>query len=117
MGISPRVALWLNSLGHNAIHISENNLHKLSDDLIIEKAITENRVVLTADMDFGQLLALDSYGKVSIIQFRVSNFKSDYLISKMELVFEEFKDRLNDNFIITVEDNRIRFRLLPILPR
>lgn len=111
------MALWLNSLGHNAIHISENNQHNLSDDLIIEKAITENRIVLTADMDFGQLLALDSHGKVSIIQFRVSNFKSDYLISKMELVFEEFKDRLNDNFIITVEDTRIRFRLLPILPR
>ncbi|MEO6978752.1 MAG: DUF5615 family PIN-like protein, partial [Mucilaginibacter sp.] len=104
-------------LGHNAIHISENNLHKLSDNLIIEKATTENRVILTADMDFGQLLALDSYGKVSIVQFRVSNFKSDYLISKLELVFEQFKGQLTDTFIITVEDSRIRFRLLPILPR
>lgn len=73
MGISPRVGLWLNSFGHDSIHISDNDLHRLSDDFIIEKAIRENRIILTADMDFGQLLALDSSDKVSIVQFRVSN--------------------------------------------
>jgi predicted nuclease of predicted toxin-antitoxin system len=67
MGIAMSVASWLNSLGHNAIHLNEEGLHQLQDNLIISKALTENRIIITADMDFGHLLALNKSDLVSVI--------------------------------------------------
>ena len=114
MGISQRVALWLRTQGHDAAHLNDENLYHLPDNLIIEKAIAENRIILTADMDFGQLLAFNKSQQTSVIQFRVSDCKPANIQAKLELLFEKFADQLDVDFLITVEDNRIRFRKLPL---
>jgi predicted nuclease of predicted toxin-antitoxin system len=113
MGISSRVAAWLKNQGHDAVHLNDEHLFHLPDKLIIEKAITEDRIILTADMDFGQLLALNKFRQASIIQFRVSDFTAN-IENKLNLLFEKFSDQFDEDFLITVEDNRIRYRKLPI---
>jgi predicted nuclease of predicted toxin-antitoxin system len=114
MGISASVALWLKNQGYNAIHLNDENLNSLPDNLIIEKAISEFRIILTTDTDFGHLLALNKSQQVSVIQFRISNFKPANVKKKLELLFDKFHDQLEGEFIITIEDERIRFRNLPI---
>ena len=114
MGISQSVASWLKNQGHDAIHLNEESLHLLKDLSILEKAIAEERTVITTDMDFGQLLAFNKHAHASIIQFRTSVFTPDNIRQKLELVFDKFSSQLDEGFIITVEDNRIRFRKLPI---
>jgi predicted nuclease of predicted toxin-antitoxin system len=114
MGISASIAAWLKAQGHDAVHLNDENLNSLPDDIIIEKAINEHRIILTSDMDFGQLLALNKSQQVSLIQFRISNFKPAVVKNKLELVFDKFHNQLDGDFIITVEDERIRFRNLPI---
>lgn len=114
MGISQRVALWLRDCKHDAIHLNDENLYNLPDKLIIEKAVKEKRIILTADMDFGQLLAFNKLQQASVIQFRVSDFTPVNIQSKLELLFDKFEEQLDSDFLITVEDNRIRFRKLPI---
>ncbi|MGZ3753948.1 MAG: DUF5615 family PIN-like protein [Mucilaginibacter sp.] len=114
MGIAQSVALWLRSMGHDATHLNDEDLYKLPDKLIIEKAIIENRIILTLDMDFGQLMALDKSKQTSVIQFRTSEFTSINIKNKLDLFFAQFKDQLDDAFIITIEDNRIRYRKLPL---
>lgn len=115
MGIAQSVSSWLKSEGHDSIHLNDEDLYKLSDASIIEKAINEERIILTSDMDFGQLLAFNKSQKVSVIQFRTSTFTPYNVRNKLESLFEEFSSQLNEGFfIITIEDNRIRFRKLPI---
>jgi predicted nuclease of predicted toxin-antitoxin system len=114
MGISQSVALWLKSQGHDAIHLNDENLYALEDRLKLEKAINETRIIITTDMDFGHLLALHRSVYTPVIQFRTSIFTPLNIRNKLELLFEEFSDQLYGDFIITVEDNRIRFRRLPI---
>ena len=114
MGISQSIALWLRNEGHNAIHLNDENLFKLQDIDILAKAHAEKRIILTTDMDFGQLLALHKSRQVSVIQFRTSIFSSSNIKSKLEFVLKEFTNELVDDFIVTVEDNRVRFRKLPI---
>lgn len=114
MGISASVAAWLKAQGYDAVHLDDENLNTLADNLIIDKAIDERRIILTSDMDFGQLLALNKSQQVSVIQFRISNFKPGMVRAKLELVFAKFHNQLDGDFIITVEDERIRFRNLPI---
>jgi len=114
MGIAQSVAAWLKSQGHDAIHLNDESLNKLVDISILEKAIKEKRTVITTDMDFGQLLAFNKHSGASVIQFRTSIFTPDNIRQKLELVFDGFADHLDEGFIITVEDYRIRFRKLPI---
>jgi len=114
MGISQSVASWLRSRGHDAIHLNDEHLFKLQDISILEKALSENRIILTTDMDFGQLLAFNTSRQASVIQFRTSVFTPGNIRQKLELLFDEFSDHFDEAFIITIEDNRTRFRKLPI---
>jgi len=114
MGIAQSVAAWLKSIGHDAIHLNDESLHKLSDVSILEKAIDEKRIIITTDMDFGQLLAFHKSKQAPIIQFRTSVFTPGNIREKLALLFENFSGQLEGDFIITIEDNRVRFRKLPI---
>jgi predicted nuclease of predicted toxin-antitoxin system len=115
MGISYQVAQWLNSVGHDAIHISNEGQHTLDDHLIVEKAINENRVILTADMDFGQILAFTKSNLVSVIQFRLFDLSPANIISKLNLVFDNFTEEMvGDQVIITIQQNKMRIKKLPL---
>jgi predicted nuclease of predicted toxin-antitoxin system len=57
MGVSPVTVGFLRGLGHEAVHLHEEGLDRLPDTSILEKARREGRVLLTSDLDFGDLLA------------------------------------------------------------
>ena len=57
MGISPATVAFRRSMGHEATHLREEGLERLPDTAVLEKARIENRVLLTHDLDFGELIA------------------------------------------------------------
>lgn len=63
----------LRQAGEDVVHLREQNLHALPDDQILAKASREQRVILTCDLDFGELLASDSAVSPSVILFRMRN--------------------------------------------
>jgi predicted nuclease of predicted toxin-antitoxin system len=52
MGVDQRIVDWLRAQGHDAIHLREQGLFRAADEDIFAKAIAENRIVLTFDLDF-----------------------------------------------------------------
>ena len=58
MGISPRSVAYLRNLGVDAVHLHELGLDRLPDAEIVRKARREGYVILTHDLDFGELLAI-----------------------------------------------------------
>lgn len=71
--VDVRLARWLREQGYDAIHLRDEGLHSLPNGQIFEKAITENRVVLTHDLDFGEICAMTHGRKASVIVFRLHN--------------------------------------------
>ena len=57
MGISPKTVAFLQNNGHDAIHLHEQGLERLPDPEILAKARREDCVLLTHDLDFGELVA------------------------------------------------------------
>ena len=57
MGISPATVAFLRGLQHEARHLHEHGLDRLPDAAILEKARSEGAVLLTHDLDFGELVA------------------------------------------------------------
>ncbi len=73
MGVSQGIIRWLREEGHDAVHLREGNLHRLPNGAIFEKAHSENRILLTFDLDFGEIVALSGPHQVSVILFRLRN--------------------------------------------
>lgn len=57
MGVSITTVKSLRAEGHDAIHLREENLHRLPDSAILTRARDENRTIITFHLDFGDLLA------------------------------------------------------------
>ncbi len=58
----------LRSHGHEVVHLSDEHLERLLDPAILEKASQEERLVLTFDLDFGELLATGVHALPSVIR-------------------------------------------------
>jgi predicted nuclease of predicted toxin-antitoxin system len=114
MGVSERVVEWLRANGHEALHLREEQLHRLPDEDIFSKAIREKRVILTWDLDFGEILALSKGHTVSAVVFRLSNTRSANVTRRLARVLTDSSQDLEDGAIVAVEEGRHRIRLLPL---
>src|SRR5579871_6792951 len=99
MGVSPRVAHWLRENGHDAVHLREQGLQRLADDAIFAKAAIEERIVLTFDLDFTEIVAV-STSKTSAIVFRLRDTRTDHVIARLAHVIARNAEALETGAII-----------------
>ncbi len=116
MGVDLRIVDWLRVQGHDAVHLREQGLHRLPDVDIFAKARSESRIILTFDLDFGEILALSAGAIVSVILFRLQNTRTPFLQERLAAALAADGDALNRGAIVVVEDGRHRVRELPITP-
>lgn len=114
MGISPRTVAWLRSGGYEVVRLNEEGLERLPDSAVMAKAIAEDRVLLTMDLGFGALLAMSQGQFPSVIVFRLSNETSENVNERLTTVLERFQQDLQTGAIISVSDEAIRIRRLPL---
>ncbi|MBI5814574.1 MAG: DUF5615 family PIN-like protein [Nitrospinae bacterium] len=114
MGVSLVVVRWLRENGQDAVHLTEQNLQCLTDELIFAKAHSEKRIVLTFDLDFGEIAALSGNNTVSVIVFRLRNARAGHVISRLSTLLEKSGDTLGKGSVVIVEESRFRVRHLPI---
>lgn len=88
-GISPKTVAFLNAAGHDAVHVRQIGLQHASDADIVRRARQEGRVVLTFDLDFGEILALGAADSPSAITFRLSDEASASVNWKLDAVIAE----------------------------
>ena len=77
MGISPATVEFLRQLGHEVLHLHEAQLDQLPDPAILEKAQREGSVLLTSDLDFGDLLAASREAVPSVVILRLRDMRPD----------------------------------------
>ncbi|MGH9197384.1 MAG: DUF5615 family PIN-like protein [Acidimicrobiia bacterium] len=117
-GISMATVLALRNRGHDAVHLREQGLQRLPDAKVMEKAIAEKRVVLTFDLDFGDLLALGIEKAPSVVIFRLHDETPTSVNRRLMEIVEDRRSELESGALIgaliIVEDGRYRMRRLPI---
>jgi predicted nuclease of predicted toxin-antitoxin system len=113
MGVDVRVVQWLRAHGHDANHLRDEGLHRLPDGEIFEKAIAEDRVILTFDLDFGEIMALSRGRKASVILFRLRNTRTPHVIERLAAVLTASAEALEKGVVIVVEESRHRIREFP----
>jgi predicted nuclease of predicted toxin-antitoxin system len=114
MGISPKTVDALERLGYEAVHLQQQGFHKLTDVKILEKARREGCILLTHDLDFGDLLAASGADLPSVIIFRLRNMRPERVDLHLLNIMSQYAKPLEDGAIITVTEGRVRVRNLPL---
>ncbi len=114
MGISPITVNFLYNLGYDAIHLHTLGLDQLPDSAILEKARFEDRIILTHDLDFGELTAASGASLPSVIVFRLRNMQPGYVNGYLHSIILQYAKVLENGAIISVTEGLIRVRNLPI---
>ncbi|MDZ7732492.1 MAG: DUF5615 family PIN-like protein [Acidimicrobiia bacterium] len=113
--LSHTVAVRLAEANHDAVHIGDLGLLGADDETVMATALEQNRVLVSADTDFGALLALSGAPAPSVILFRREGRRpagqAELLIANVE-AFAQSKN----HFIAVVGTHRLRIRPLPISP-
>jgi predicted nuclease of predicted toxin-antitoxin system len=115
MGISPKTVSFLRDLGHEAVHLQQEGLGRLSDSEILEKARRDRSIILTHDLDFGDLLAASSTQLPSVIIFRLRDMRPERVNLYLQNVITQHATVLDHGAIATVAEGGVRIRRLPLV--
>lgn len=114
MGVDVRVVEWLRSDGPDAVHLRDEGLHRAPDEQVLSKALAEERIVLTFDLDFGDLAVAIRDRAARVILFRLLHARAPHVIERLSHVLPACTDALSRGAVVIVEETRHRIRHLPI---
>lgn len=111
--LSPTVAEALTAAGHDAVHVRTLGPQAASDDVVFQAAVDQGRVLISADTDFGTMLAVRKATRPSVVLFRhgAPRRAGDHaalLIANLAAVSSD----LQAGAIVVFHRDRIRVRLL-----
>lgn len=116
MPLSPEIAVWLTQQGHDAVHALEVGLDRAQDEVILERARNEQRVVITADLDYPRLLAMAQAKGPGLILFRGGDYSEHEALERLSRALEAVSAEELPNSTVVIERGRIRRRRLPLEP-
>jgi predicted nuclease of predicted toxin-antitoxin system len=113
--ISPKVATPLRAAGHDVTIAREVGLRSASDAVVLAAARSEDRVLVSADTDFGALLAISGASTPSfLLMRRAANQRpaeqAALILDNLDLV----SDDLKAGAIVVLGESTIRVHRLPI---
>jgi predicted nuclease of predicted toxin-antitoxin system len=104
----------LASRGHVAAHARQLRLSRASDEEIVELARERGETIITNDLDFARILAVDGVTQPSLIIFRVGNAHPAQLQHLLETHLDRVVGDLARGAIVVIEPSAVRIRLLPV---
>jgi len=113
--LSPLVAEGLRESNHDARHVRDYGQQRADDEEIFALAKREGRVLVSADTDFGTILALRGEREPSVILFRrVSQRRPQAQVELLLANLPYLADNLTKGCVAVLEEARVRLRPLPI---
>ncbi len=114
MNISPATVAALRQKGLDIIRASEILDAKSTDSAILKFARDNNRIIITQDLDFSMLMAINGYETPSLISLRINDPAPEIVTDHILRVLASLSAELGLGITVTADELTIRFRCLPI---
>ena len=112
--LSPLLAERLRTLDHDAVHVRELGMAASPDSDIFELAKNEQRIIVSADTDFAEILSKQSESFPSLILFRrPHNRRPEEQVELLELNLAQVQEELGRGCVVVIKEGKIRIRELP----
>lgn len=112
--LSPALVAFLSELKFDAVHVRDYGMQRAPDEAILARAHTEDRIIVSADTDFGFLLFRWHKAKPSVVIFRNFSSLPARQFQAIELIANTFGKELEAGSLLIVEPGKLRIRKLPL---
>ncbi len=102
------------SAGHDAVHIGELDLGGADDERVMAAAAAEGRILISADTDFGSLLALSHRRAPGVVVLRRAPHGLDGQAALLISALVELEGPLGEGAAVSLMPGHARIRRLPI---
>ena len=116
MNLTPMWVEYLASAAVEAVHWSSLGDPKAKDHLIMTYAREHGFIVFTHDLDFGNILAVTHALGPSVIQVRTQDPVPEVMGELVVSAIQTYRSLLERGALVTVEPDKSRARVLPIVP-
>ena len=114
MPVTPQAVAHLQAKGHDAVHAFAVGLGVKPDSELIDWAHAEDRIVITADLDYPRLLAVLKADRPGVILFRGGSYSDAEMLALLDRVLAQSEELSLESSITVVDQSRIRRRRLPV---
>ncbi len=113
--LSPLLAEGLKAAGHDAVHLRDLGMQAAPDPAVLQRAQVDERVLVSADTDFGGLLSRSRATGPSVLLIRRlagrrAAEQSAIILANLDQIAED----LTAGAVVVIGDDRIRIRRLPM---
>ncbi len=98
----PAVAQWLRLQNHDVISVFYE-IRGADDRKVIQKAFEQNRILITNDKDFGELVFREKKPHKGVILLRLEDERAANKIVVLQRLLEKYENSLPGNFIVVTE--------------
>ena len=105
-----RLAEWLGSNGHDVVEAQTLGPDP-GDRALLELAESQNRILVTMDKDFGELIYLRRVSHAGLI--RLPDVRVARRIEMIEELIDQYSEALEDRAIVTIQGGRVRVSRSP----
>jgi len=103
-----RLIAHLRHLGHDVSAISQDHPHSLADEDVLAIARDEQRILVVADRDFGELIFHQGLAHAGIIFFRLPGAPLQTKVDQLNAVLEKHTDALARGEFLVVSPGQVR---------
>jgi predicted nuclease of predicted toxin-antitoxin system len=113
--LSPRLVDVLAKEGWDVVHVGSLGLRAATDRVVLQIARDDGRILISADTDFGTLLAASHEAGPSVVLVRrVIGRRVEQLAGLLVANLPQVEEDLQLGSIVVVGDDSLRVRRLPI---
>ena len=106
--VSATVIQLLRDRGHDVLSVKES-MRGEKDPAILARAQAEQRLMLTHDKDFGELIYRSGWAHAGVLLLRLQDERPGNRVHIVETVLQRYADRLPWHFTVATE-GRVRIR-------
>ena len=108
VGVGKKVEIWLDASEHDTKNVRDID-PRLSDTAILEIAARENRIVITMDKDFGELVFNAEQVHSGVLLLRLEGAASDEKARVVAEIVTAHTDKMEGKFSV-YQSGRLRIR-------